>query len=661
MTNNISKVEKDMKYLKLLSNSYPNIQSASTEIINLESILNLPKSTEHFLTDIHGEYEAFNHVLKNGSGNIKRKIGEVFEDSLSKDEINQLATIIYYPKEKLELIKKEKEDLNTWYKITINRLIKVCRKAAFKYTRMKVKKALPKDFEYIIEELMYKGANEEDKAEYYDSIVNTIISINRSEAFIIAMSELIQRLVIDQLHIIGDIYDRGPGAEIVMDTLMNYHSVDIQWGNHDVLWMGAAAGNEACIATVIRICLRYLNLSTLEDGYGINLLPLASLAMEVYGDDPCDNFVPKNISQNKYNKNNKLLITKMHKAISIIQFKLEGLIIKRNPYFNMDDRLVLDKINFNNNTIELYGKNYNLSDSFFPTIDPNSPYELTESELEVINKLKNSFLSSYKLQEHTKFLFNHGSMYLISNSNLLYHGCIPMNNDCSFKKVNIDSSNKLYYGKNYFDELEKIIRKGYFKDNKYKDKIYALDMFWYLWTGPNSPLFGKDKMTTFERYFISDKSSHKEIQDPYFKLEHNINLCNIIFDEFNLDPDSSHIINGHVPVKEKKGESPIRAGGKLLAIDGGFSKAYQNTTGIAGYTLIYNSYGLILASHKPFESTEKAIKEEKDLHSTTIVLEKELKRKKIRDTDEGKKIIAKIDDIKNLLSAYRSGLINQRE
>lgn len=653
-------LKQELRYLKLFSKQFPTIASACTEIINLQAILNLPKGTEHFLSDIHGEYESFNHVLRNGSGNIKRKITEVFGDIMSEKDIKALAILIYYPEQKLEIINKQEENIEEWYKITIYRLIVVSRKAAFKYTRMKVRKALPQEFAYIIEELMHKGTEEYDKEEYYNEIINSIIKVGRADEFIIAMSKLIQRLVIDRLHIVGDIFDRGPGAEKVMETLLNYHSVDIQWGNHDVLWMAAASGSEASIATVIRICTRYANLDTIEDGYGINMLPLATFALEFYGDDECIQFKPKIESDIVYNDNDLKLIAKMHKAISIIQFKLEGEIIKRRPHFCMEDRLLLDKINYQDGTINLFGKIYELNDKNFPTVDPKDPYKLIKEERELIDKLKFSFLNSEKLQKHIRFLLANGSMYLKFNSNLLYHGCIPVNEDGTFKKVKIGSSGKSYSGKSYFDRLETLVREGYFHENNPEAKLYGMDITWYLWTGPDSPLFGKDKMTTFERYFINDKETHKEKKSYYFKLEDNEKMCRIIFEEFGLNPETSHIINGHVPVKSKNGESPIKANGKLLVIDGGFSRAYQGTTGIAGYTLIYNSYGLLLVSHDPFESTQKAIEEEKDIHSTNMVLEKEVERKRVRDTDNGKELMEQIKDLEMLLDAYRIGLIKEQ-
>jgi len=653
--------EGELRYLKLLSRQYPTIAEACTEIINLQAILNLPKGTEHFLTDIHGEYESFNHVLKNASGVIKRKIMYVFGDILSEKEIKSLSTLIYYPEQKLALILKDEDNIEDWYKINMHRLIEICRHVSSKYTRLKVRKALPKDFAYIIEELLHERPDRMDKEEYYSEIIKTIIRIGRAEEFISAISKLIQRLVIDRLHIVGDIFDRGPGADIVMDTLMNYHNADVQWGNHDILWMGAAAGSEACIATVIRICARYGNLDIVEDGYGINILPLATFALEWYKDDECRAFKPKVENNMDYSEKDLKLISQMHKAMSIIQFKLEGEIINRRPHFGMQDRLLLNKINYEEGTINLDGKIYKLNDNKFPTIDPQNPYELIPEEKELMEKLRMSFLNSERLQKHVRFLFAKGSVYLKCNSNLLYHGCIPFNEDFSFKKVKIGATGKEYSGKVYLDRLDVLVREGYFYKNNPKAKLYGMDLTWYLWTGPESPLFGKDKMTTFERYFIDDKEAHVENKTTYFKLQDNEDVCNMIFKEFGLNPETSHIINGHVPVKIKKGESPIKANGKLLVIDGGLSKAYQDTTGIAGYTLIYNSYGLLLASHESFESTQKAIEEEQDIISTTMVLEREVERKRVGDTDAGEELRIQIKDLEMLLDAYRKGIIKEQK
>lgn len=657
--NGISKnLEKDLRYLKLLSNQYPTIHSACTEIINLQAILNLPKGTEHFLTDIHGEYEPFNHVLKNASGVIKRKIGDIFGTTLSQKEIKSLATLIYYPEQKLELILKDETNLEDWYRITLYRLIEICRHVSAKYTRSKVRKALPQDFAYIIEELLHEYPNRQDKEEYYREIIKTIIKIDRANEFIVALSKLIQRLVVDRLHMIGDIFDRGPGANIVLDTLTNYHSVDIQWGNHDILWMGAAAGSEACIATVLRISARYANLDTIEDGYGINMLPLATFAIEFYRNDPCESFKPKADNNIELSDKENILIAQMHKAIAVIQFKLEGEIIKRRPHFNMNDRLLLDKVNFKDGTIDIYGKTYILNDTNFPTIDPKDPYKLTKEERDLVDKLKSSFLNSEKLQKHIRFLFAKGSIYLKYNSNLLYHGCIPLDEDGSFSRITCNG--KEYSGKAFLDRMEMLAREGYFYKEDHKAKLYGMDIMWYLWTGPNSPLFGKNRMTTFERYFIKDEETHKETKNPYYKYRDDENACNRVLEEFGLNADTSHIVNGHVPVKSKKGESPIKANGKLLVIDGGFSRAYQGQTGIAGYTLIYNSYGLLLVSHEPFESTQKAIEEETDILSSTVVLEKVVERKRVGDTDVGEELKRQIKDLEALLAAYRKGLIKEQ-
>lgn len=654
----IDTIEEDLRYLKLLASKYPTIPDACTEIINLQAILNLPKGTEHFLTDIHGEYESFTHVLRNASGVIKRKINDIFGNSLREIEKKELATIIYYPEQKLDLALREEADIDDWYKITLHKLIKICRTISSKYTRSKVRKALPPDFAYIIEELLHEQQNTFNKQEYYNGIIQTIIKIGRAKEFIVAISNLIQRLTIDRLHILGDIYDRGPGAHIILDNLMHYHSIDIQWGNHDILWMGAAAGSESCIANVLRISTRYANLDTVEEGYGINLLPLATFALDFYKDDPCKSFKPKVLSENNYRENDLNLMSQMHKAISIIQFKLEGAIIKRRPNFEMQNRLLLHKIDYEKGTINVDGKEYTLNDTNFPTIDPVDPYKLTQEERELINKLKSSFSNSEKLQKHVRFLYSKGSMYLKYNSNLLYHGCIALNADGSFKKMKID--NITYSGKSYIDRTERIAREAYFGKANSDSKYYALDSIWYLWCGSNSPLFGKDKMTTFERYFINDKITHKEIKNPYYSFRDDEKICNNILCEFELNPNDSHIINGHVPVKTKQGESPIKANGKLLVIDGGFSKAYQPETGIAGYTLIYNSYGLLLASHAPFESTQKAIDEGKDILSSTIVLEKSTNRIRVTDTDVGLEIKEQIKDLELLLTAYRKGLIKEQ-
>ena len=642
----------ELKYLELLSKNFRNIAETSTEIINLEAILNLPKGTEHFLSDIHGEYEAFTHVLRNGSGSIRQKIEDIFGETLDEVEKKELATLIYYPEAKYNLEEKKNRNIEEWSKKNIYRLVKVCKHASTKYTRSKVRKAMPKDFEYIIQELLYERNEEENKRDYVDAIIDTIISIKYTKDFMKAMGELIRRLAIDRLHVVGDIYDRGPAPHLIMDCLQEYHNVDIQWGNHDLLWIGAGIGNKACIANVIRICSRYNNHDILEEAYGINLLPLATFAMKHYGKDPCKSFRPKEGLDND-------LIAQMHKAISIIQFKVEGIFSERNPQFEMEGKELLKNINYHKGTVTIGGKEYQLNDTHFPTVNPNNPLELTKEEVVLLNKLKHSFMNSEKLQRHLKFLLNKGSMYLKCNSNLLYHGCIPLDNEGELVEVNIDGIN--YKGKSYFDKIEAIIRESFFnRENNEKDKRNR-DFVWYLWCGKNSPLFGKDVMRTFERYFIDDKKIHKENKNPYYMFINKKEKCEMILREFGLNPENSHIINGHVPVKVKEGESPVKADGKLFMIDGGFSKAYRKTTGIAGYTLVYNSYGIKIISLAPFESQEKAIKEGADILSSTVVFDEIREITKVKDTDIGKELQKQIDDLKKLLISYKTGLIKQKE
>lgn len=643
------------KYLEGLSELFPSIAAASTEIINLQAIVNLPKGTEHFLTDIHGEYEAFAHVLKNGSGSVKRKVDDVFANTMSSRDKQTLATLIYYPREKMERIREEEQNMDDWYKIMLYRLIEVAKRSASKYTRSKVRKALPKDFAYVIEELITEKSGMTDKESYYNSIISTIIQIGRAEEFIVALCELIQRLVVDHLHIVGDIYDRGPGPHLIMDKLMEYHSVDIQWGNHDILWMGAAAGQKCCIANVIRICARYGNLDILEDGYGINLLPLATFAWKQYAKDPCECFLLK--EQDNCKPQELELNMKMHKAISVIQFKVEGQAAELYPEFGFQRRNFLDKINYEEGTITIGGKIYQLLDDYFPTIDPKNPYQLSAEEEEIMNRLVKAFQSCEKLQRHMRFLLNKGSLYKIYNSNLLYHGCVPLNDDGSLRKVKIYG--KSYQGKTLYDVMESYVRKGFFAVDP-DEKKKGRDLMWYIWQGADSPLFGKDKMATFERYFLAEKELWKEKKNAYYLLLEDENVMNGILDEFGLDREISHIINGHVPVKTKNGENPVKCGGKVLVIDGGFSKAYQKETGIAGYTLIYNSYGLILAAHDPFESTEAAIEKERDIHSDSVIIKRTLERKTVGDTDVGKVLKERIADLEALLDAYRSGQIIEK-
>ncbi len=645
----------EARYLERLSELYPTIARASTEIINLQSILNLPKGTEHFITDIHGEYEAFSHVLKNGSGAVRRKIDEVFGNTLTNKDKQTLATLIYYPEEKMARIKKSEDNMEDWYKITLYRLIEVCKCTASKYTRSKVRKALPPEFAYVIEELITEKVEVSDKESYYNSIISTIIEISRAEDFIIALSELIQRLTVDHLHIVGDIYDRGPGPHIIMEELRKYHSVDIQWGNHDVLWMGAAVGQRGCIANVIRICARYGNLDILEDGYGINLLPLASFSMNTYREDPCECFQLK--GEPEYGDSEMLLDIKMHKAMSVIQFKVEGQIIRENPDFHMEDRNLLHHIDFEAGTIEIDGAVYKLKDTNFPTVDPADPYALTAEEEDIMHRLEKAFLNCSKLQKHMRFLLNKGALYKVHNGNLLYHGCVPLNEDGSFKKVKLYG--KYYKGRALYEVLESYVRKGFYALDE-EEKKRGKDMMWYIWLNENSPLFGKNKMATFERYFLEEKELHKEKKNPYYALLEDEDAVDHIMKEFDLDPAQSHIINGHVPVKTKNGESPVKCDGKVLVIDGGFSKAYQKETGIAGYTLIYNSHGMILAAHDPFESTEAAIEKENDIHAKSVTVKRMVERKLVGDTDIGRELKEQIKDLEHLLCSYRSGGIAEK-
>ncbi|MBC2036170.1 fructose-1,6-bisphosphatase [Listeria booriae] len=645
------------KYLRLLSRNYPTIASTATEIINLEAILNLPKGTEHFLSDLHGEYEAFEQVIRNGSGVVKRKIHDLFGDRLTDAEINGLATLIYYPEQKMDIVLETEENLDFWYRNTLFQLIELAVHVSSKYTRSKVRKAMPADFEYILQELLHENHHLMDKSLYYQEIITSIITLDRAAEFIGALARLIQRLVVDHLHIVGDVYDRGPYPDKIMDTLMAYHSLDFQWGNHDMLWMGAASGSRVCLANVLRISSRYLNLDIIEDSYGISIRPLALFAEAHYGDDPCTAFLPQQYEQAPQSTTEINQIARMHKAIAVIQFKLEGEIIARHPEFEMEHRLLLNMIDYKAGTVTMKGKTYPLKDAHFPTIDPANPYELTTDEKELIDKLTASFKNCEKLQRHVSFLYSKGSMVLTYNNNLLYHGCIPLNEDGSFMEMTLKGEK--YAGRALLNQFEQIAREGYFRPSGTPEKKYALDIVWYLWTGAASSLFGKSEMTTFERYFVADKETHVEQKNAYYRLRNEEETCRKILAEFDLD-SSGHIINGHTPVKEGKGESPIKANGKMLVIDGGFSPAYQKTTGLAGYTLLYNSFGLQLVSHQPFTSTEDAITQETDILSTRQVIETETERKLVRDTDIGKELLQQIDELKCLLSAYRQGLIKEQ-
>jgi fructose-1,6-bisphosphatase-3 len=648
---------KELDYLRLLAQRYPTIQAASTEIVNLTANLQLPKGTEHFLSDIHGEYEASLHVLKSGSGAIRRKIGYVFGASLPEQEKRDLATLIYYPEERLPLMLKQVHDEEGWYRETLLQLIQLCREVASKYPRAAVRAALPVEFAFIIEELLHEQEGVENKSEYYQTILDTIISIGNAQAFVVALSELVQRLTIAHLHIIGDVYDRGPGAHIIMDTLTEYHSVDFQWGNHDIVWMGAAAGSEACMANVIRVGLRYGNMETLENGYAISILPLASLAIDTYGEDLCQLFLPKATDGEEYTENEQRLMARMHKAITVIQLKVEGQIIRRHPEYDMEERLLLDKIDHQQGAVRIDGLDYPLLDAHFPTIDPADPYQLTEGEQYVVERLKLSFINSEKLQKHMRFMLSKGSVYLIHNGNLLYHGCIPMKADGSFS--GFQENGQGLAGRAFMDRLDRQVRQGYFADDP-EQKLVGLDTMWYLWSGEQSPLFGKQKMATFERYFIADPATHKEKKNPYYKFRDREETAIRILEEFGLDPNTAHIVNGHVPVKVQKGENPAKAGGSLLVIDGGFSKAYQAKTGIAGYTLIFNSHGLLLAAHEPFESTQRAIEKSQDIRSRTEILETSRQRILVKDTDQGREMQRQIENLKALLQAYRTGELHEQ-
>ena len=645
----------ETKYLERLSELYPTIAAASTEIINLQAILNLPKGTEHFLTDVHGEYEAFSHVLKNGSGSVRRKIEEVFGNTMSMKDKKALATLIYYPKQKMDMIKKTEPNMEDWYRVHLYLLIQVSKRATSKYTRSKVRKSLPKDFAYVIEELITEKAEVNDKESYYNEIISTIIRIGRAEEFIKAISELIQRLVVDHMHIVGDIYDRGPGPHIIMDKLLTYHSLDIQWGNHDVLWMGAAAGQRGCIANAIRICARYGNLDILEEGYGINLLPLATFALRVYGDDPCECFKLK--ASGGADKDEQEMNLRIHKAISVIQSKVEGQIIARQKSSHLEDRAMLHRIDYEKGTIRLNGKEYKLLDTHFPTIDPDDPYALTAEEEEIMERLEKAFVNCEKLQQHMRFLLAKGGLYKVYNDNLLYHGCVPLNEDGSLKEVEVYG--KMYKGRELYDTLDSYVRKGFFALDE-KDKEDGKDIMWYIWLHPDSPLFGKNKMATFERYFLAEKETHLEKKNPYYSYIENEKVIDSIMEEFGLVPSYGHIVSGHVPVKRKDGESPAKCNGKVMLIDGGFPKGYQKETGIAGYTLVYNSYGLLLVAHEPFESTEAAIANENDIHSEVMVVKRLKDRLAVGDTDVGRDITEQIGDLERLLAAYRNGEIIEK-
>lgn len=650
--------ENRLHYLEQLAELYPTISRASTEIINLQSILYLPKGTEHFLSDIHGEHRAFSHVLRNGSGAVRKKIDDVFGHTLSTADKMSLATLIYYPQKKMELVKKEEEDIENWYKISLYRLIEVCKTVSSKYTRSKVRKMLPEDYAYVIEELITEKQEVLNKEAYYEAIVNTIVELGQTENFIIALAELIQSLVIDHLHILGDVYDRGPSPDKIMERLEKYHSFDIQWGNHDIVWMGAAAGQLACIATVVRTCIRYGNLPLLEEGYGINMLPLATFAMDAYRDDPCERFVIKDATEEERSQKETQLNRKMHKAIAILRFKLEGQLVQKYPELGMENRCLLHRINYQDKTVEIDGKTYPMLDTCFPTIDPENPYELTKEETEVMQRLLSSFTHCEKLQRHVRLMLKKGSMYKIYNGNLLYHGCVPMKEDGSFVKMKIFG--KEYAGRELYDVLESYVRKAFFSMDK-AERERGKDIIYYIWTSPDSPLYGRSKMATFERYFLEDKKMHHESKNAYYRLLDKTETAERILKEFGLEGEWVHIINGHVPVERVAGESPVKCNGKLIQIDGGFSKTYRRRTGIAGYTLTYNSYGLTLSAHDPFDFSDRAVKDELDIISHQEAVEYRDKRILVGDTDYGKRMMIRIDELKELIQAYQSGEIAERD
>ena len=642
---------RDLAYLKLMSLEYPTLESASSEIVNLMAICGLPKGTEYFFSDLHGEYEAFIHLLRSSSGIIREKIKETFGHIISEEDEIQLANLIYYPDRQIAKLKQEQNYTEDWQRIALYRLVQICKEVSSKYSRSKVRKKMPPEFAYAIDELLHVDYNDDNKKVYYSEIIRSIIDTQMADSFIIALCRLIQNLTIDNLHIIGDIFDRGPRADIIMEELMQFHDVDIQWGNHDISWMGASTGNPACICNVLRIAISYNGFDVLEDGYGINIRPLSMFAAKVYSDDPCERFMPRILDQNIYDAVDPGLAAKMHKAIAVIQFKVEGQIIRRHPEYEMDSRILLTAIDYQRGTVVIEGKEYPMMDMEFPTIDPSDPLKLSEEEEELLHTLTLSFCHSALLHKHIKFLYSNGSMYKCCNSNLLYHGCIPMKEDGSFDEMAVNG--KAYKGRALMDFIDKQVKKAYFLPDQDPEKEASRDFMWYLWSGAKSPVFGKDKMTIFEHYFVEDKEASRERMNPYYKLSVQEKYCDMILEEFGLTTTGSHIINVHVPVKIKDGETPIKAGGKLFIIDGGLSKAYQGKTGIAGYTLIFNSRHLALAEHKPFDP-------KKESTPKVSIVEKMRKRIMVADTDDGKELARRIEDLKELVAAYRKGALKER-
>ncbi len=651
--------EEELHYLRLLSRQYPTVEAAGTEIIRLQAILNLPKPTEHFMSDIHGEHEAFLHILNSGSGEVKEKLEELFGNSMTKKDRNDLATLIYYPTSKLALVADEEENLDEWYRLTIHRLVDLCRFVSTKHTRAKVRTYMDPDYEQILDELIHLVEEGGSRRDQYENIINTIIQIGQAADVIRAICKVIKSLVVDKLHIVGDIFDRGPRADIVMDSLMGCNNVDIQWGNHDVLWMGAASGSRTLVATVLSNSIRYNNLDVIETGYGISLRPLSIFANDVYKDCNTDQFKVKltGTDADQYTEKDKLLSARMYKAITIILFKLEGQKVLRRPEFGMEDRLLLDKINYADKTIDLNGKIYPMLDCDFPTVDPANPYELTDEENHVINQLTDSFENSEKLQRHIRFLYSKGGLYKVCNGNLLFHGCIPMNDDGQLMTFTIGGKERS--GKRFLDYAEKTARKAYYDKRGSEERQFGMDFLWWLWAGRNSPIFGRDRMTTFERRFIADEATWAEPKNPYYTYYQDRRVCDRLLMEFGLKGEHCHIINGHVPVKVRKGESPIKGGGKLIVIDGGFSRAYQSTSGIAGYTLIYNSRHYRIVSHQPFTSKWNAVHKNDDIRNDSEIFEKMETRMRVSQTDEGAELQDRVDMLMMLLDAYRSGAVTE--
>ena len=642
---------RDLAYLKLLSREYPNIRAAASDIINLQAICGLPKGTEYFFSDLHGEHEAFIYLLRSSSGIIREKIRETFGHIISEEDEVRLANLIYYPEKMINQIKQANEYTEDWQKTAVYRLVQICREVSSKYTRSKVRKKMPREFSGVIDELLYVDNTDDNKTEYYSELINTLIDVRVADSFIVVICSLIRSLTIDNLHILGDIFDRGPRPDIILEELMHFHDVDIQWGNHDISWMGAATGNRACICNVLRMALGYNGFDVLEDGYGINLRPLSMFAERVYRDDPCTCFLPQILDKNIYDAVDPKLAAKMHKAIAVLQYKEEGQIIKRHPEYGMEERILLSAIRYDRGTVTIDGKEYPMRDMNIPTVDPADPLRLTDEEEELLHTLELSFRHNARLHEHVRFLYSNGSMYKCCNSNLLYHGCIPMTENREFDGLMVGG--KMYRGKELMDFIDTQVKNAYFLPEDAPEKEACRDFMWYLWNGAKSPVFGKDKNRSFEHYFIEDPEVMRETMNPYYQLSEEEETCDMILKEFGLPTKGSHIINGHMPVKIKSGETPIRAGGKLFIIDGGLSKAYQERTGIAGYTLIFNSHHLALAEHKPFDP-------ERERTPKVYIVEKMQKRITVADTDEGKELAGRIEDLKELLKAYRSGLLKER-